>query len=214
MAKVFISASDQKSNVYAYGNTNEAVQCSQIAHLLDDFLCKNGVVSYVGTGDMYNRVSQSNSKNPDLHIAIHTNAYNGKVMGTRVFYYDMKESYSFARAVYDSLAPVTIGDSDNITQNQELYEMQATLAPAVYCECEFHDSLTGAKFIIDNKREIAEAIGRGILKVFGISEKTNDESGKLYKVQVGAFKNKQNAESFLEDVKKTYRDAFIIESEE
>lgn len=214
MAKVFISASDQKSNVYAYGNTNEAEQCSQIAHLLDDFLSKNGVDCHVGTGDMYNRVSQSNSENPDLHIAIHTNAYNGKVMGTRVFYYDMKESYSFARAVYDSLAPVTIGDSNNITQNQELYELHATKAPAVYCECEFHDSLTGAKFIIDNKREIAEAIGRGILKAFGISEKKDDESGKLYKVQVGAFKNKENANSFLKDVKKTYTDAYIVESEE
>lgn len=213
MASVFISASNQKSNTYAYGGTNEAEQCSQIAHLLDDFLSKNGVVSFVGTGDLYNRVAESNEEMYDLHIAIHTNAFNGKVLGTRVFYYDMKESYSFARAIYDSLAPVTIGDSDYITQNQELYEMRATLAPAVYCECEFHDSPTGAKFIIDNKREIAEAIGQGILKVFGISEKT-DESGKLYKVQVGAFKNKQNAESFLEDVKKTYTDAFIIESEE
>lgn len=213
MASVFISASNQKSNTYAYGGTNEAEQCSQIAHLLDDFLSKNGVVSFVGTGDIYNRVAESNEEMYDLHIAIHTNAFNGKVLGTRVFYYDMKESYSFARAIYDSLAPVTIGDSDYITQNQELYEMWATLAPAVYCECEFHDSPTGAKFIIDNKREIAEAIGQGILKVFGIFEKT-DESGKLYKVQVGAFKNKQNAESFLEDVKKTYTDAFIIESEE
>lgn len=213
MASVFISASDQKTNTYAYGNTNEAEQCSQIAHLLDNFLSKNGVVSFVGTGDMYNRVTQSNEEKYDLHIAIHTNAFNGKVLGTRVFYYDMEESYSFARAIYDSLAPVTIGDSDNITQNQELYELHATKAPAVYCECEFHDSLTGAKFIIDNKREIAEAIGRGILKVFGISEKT-DETGKLYKVQVGAFKNKENADSFLEDVKKKYTDAFIVESEE
>lgn len=214
MASVFISASDQKTNTYAYGNTNEAEQCLQIAHLLDNFLSKNGVECIVGSGDMYNRVSQSNSENPDVHLSIHTNAFNGKVMGTRVFYYDMKESYSFARAIYDSLAPITIGNSDNITQNQELYELNSTKAPAVYCECEFHDSLTGAKFIIDNKREIAESIGRGILKVFGISEKKDDESGKLYKVQVGAFKNKENADSFLEDVKKTYIDAFIVESEE
>ena len=214
MASVFISASNQKSNTYAYGGTNEAEQCSQIAHLLDDFLSKNGVVSFVGTGDIYNRVAQSNEKMYDLHIAIHTNAFNGKVLGTRVFYYDREESYSFARAIYDSLAPVTIGDSDNICQDQELYEMRATLAPAVYCECEFHDSLSGAKFIIDNKREIAEAIGRGILKAFGISEKKDDESGKLYKVQIGAFKNKENADSFLKDVKKTYTDAFIVESEE
>lgn len=214
MARVFISASDQKNNSYAYGNTNEAEQCSRIARLLYNFLFKNGVKCIMGTGDMYNRVAQSNSVNPDVHIAIHTNAFNGKVMGTRVFYYDMNKSYSFASAIYDSLAPVTIGDSDNISQNQELYEMYATLAPAVYCECEFHDSLTGAKFIIDNKREIAEAIGRGLLKAFGISEKKDDESGKLYKVQIGAFKNKENADSFLKDVKKTYADAFIVESEE
>ena len=214
MSKVFISASDQKNNIYAYGNTNEAEQCSQIAHLLDDFLSQNGVECFVGTGDMYSRVSQSNDLNPDVHIAIHTNAFNAKVRGTRVFYYDMGKSYSYARAVYDSLAPVTIGNSDNITQNQSLYELNATKAPAVYCECEFHDSLTGAKFIIDNKRKIAEAIGRGLLKALGISEKEDSGSSKMYKVQVGAFRDKQNADSFLEDVKKTYADAFIVESEE
>lgn len=214
MASVFISPSDQKNNIYAYGNTNEAEQCSQIARLLYNFLFKNGIKCIMGTGDMYNRVAQSNSVNPDVHIAIHTNAFNGKVMGTRVFYYDMKESYSYANAVYDSLAPITMGNSDNITQNQKLYELNGTKAPAVYCECEFHDSLTGAKFIIDNKRKIAEAIGRGLLKSFGISEKTDVESSKMYKVQVGAFRDKTNADSLFEDVKKTYTDAFIVESEE
>lgn len=37
------------------------------------------------------------------------------------------------------------------------------------------------------------------------------QSGKLYRVQVGAFSNKENAEKLLKELQKTYPDAFIKE---
>lgn len=36
---------------------------------------------------------------------------------------------------------------------------------------------------------------------------------KMYQVQIGAFKNRDNAENFLQTVEKTFPDAFIVESE-
>lgn len=40
---------------------------------------------------------------------------------------------------------------------------------------------------------------------------TNTTSGKLYRVQVGAFSSKENAEKFLKEVQKYFPDAFIKE---
>ena len=40
---------------------------------------------------------------------------------------------------------------------------------------------------------------------------TNTASGKLYRVQVGAFSSKENAEKFLKEVQKHFPDAFIKE---
>lgn len=43
MPKIYISPSDQVSNTYAVGNTNEAVQCRAIAQYLDAALKRCGI---------------------------------------------------------------------------------------------------------------------------------------------------------------------------
>ena len=40
--KVYLSPSDQTKNLYAYGNTNEAVQCGKIAEATKKALERNG----------------------------------------------------------------------------------------------------------------------------------------------------------------------------
>ena len=40
---------------------------------------------------------------------------------------------------------------------------------------------------------------------------SNDDSGKLYRVQIGAFSNRENAEKLLKEIQKSYPDAFIKE---
>ena len=42
MAKVYISPSDQSANKYAYGDTNEAIQCRRIADALENALKRCG----------------------------------------------------------------------------------------------------------------------------------------------------------------------------
>lgn len=170
---IYLSPSDQTDNKYAYGNTTEAVQCRKIADACAAALKAVGFsVINNKTNNMYDRVTESNKKKADLHICIHTNTFNSKVTGTRIFSWDKKgEGYKAAKAIYDVLAPITPGKSENVSTNQTWYEMKNTNAPCAYCECEFHDNTESAKWIVEHTAEIGEAIAKGICNCFGVSEK-------------------------------------------
>ena len=89
MAKVFLSPSNQYDNRYAYGNTNEGVQCGKIAESCKAALERSGVtVKLMHDESMQTKCAESNKFDADLHVPIHTNAFNGNVMGTRMFCYN------------------------------------------------------------------------------------------------------------------------------
>lgn len=169
--KIFVSPSDQNRNLYAAGNTNEAEQCGAIAGLLVTALERCGFSAKTNTTDeMEDRVAASNRWGADMHICIHTNAFNGKVQGTRLFCYSKSgEGYKACRSVMAALAPITPGDSDSITENPKLYELKNTNAVAVYVEIGFHDNKEEAAWIASHNPEIAEAICRGVCGYYGIS---------------------------------------------
>lgn len=168
--KIYLSPSSQEDNAYAYGNTNEEVQCRRIADACEVALKRCGFdVKNGGYGDMYTRVDESNAWGADLHVPIHTNAFNGKVTGTRIFCWDDSgEGYEASKAIFNVLAPLTIGTSENIRVDDELYEVRDTHMPAVYIEVEFHDVPEAAKWIIENVELIGETIAKGICDYYGV----------------------------------------------
>lgn len=216
--KIYISPSDQVKNAYAAGNTTEAIQCRQIATLLVKALERHGFGAKTNlTGSMYDRVKESNNWEADLHVCIHTNAYNEKVAGTRLFCYVMNgEGHKACKAVMARLAPITPGTSDGISARPELYECKVAYAPTVYIEVDFHDVDEVALWIINHKEEIAEAIAHGICDYFGVEYKApattqeKPQESKLYRVQIGAYSVKANAEAQLAKAKAAgFSDAFI-----
>ena len=223
MAKVFLSPSNQYDNVYAYGNTTEGVQCGKIADACKIALERSGVdVMLMHDESMQTKCAESNKFDADLHVPIHTNAFNGKVMGTRMFCYSADgKGMEACKAIYARLAPITPGDSENIQVNADYYEVRVPAAPTAYIECEFHDTVEGAKFIVENTVLIGETIARGICDYFGVKfvEKPKpvepEKKDVLYRVQIGAYKIKANAEKRLEEAKAAgFTDAFIVTVEQ
>ena len=96
--------------------------------------------------------------------------------------------------------------------------------PAVLPEFGFHDNPEEAQWLIDNMEAIAEKTCQAVCAFFGIPyiapDKQTDlapepapdvpESGTLYRVQVGAFEEKSNADIFLEAVRAKFPGAFIV----
>lgn len=223
MPKVFLSPSNQYDNPYAYGDTTEGVQCGKIAQACRAALERSGVtVKLMHDESMQEKCAASNAFGADLHVPIHTNAFNGTVSGTRMFCYaEGGEGQKACQAIFNRLAPVTPGTSENIRADASLYEVRVPAAPTAYIECEFHDSPTASQWIVENTGLIGEAIARGICDYFGVTFREKEQpkpvepekpaTDKLYRVQVGAFAVRENAERMLRRLRDAGFEGFIRE---
>ena len=216
--KIYLSPSNQINNIYAAGNTNECEQCNKIAEFAKVALerCGFNVKKAPEGQNIYTSIKESNAWGSDLHIPIHTNAFNGKTLGgTLVMLYSMEDENKRAgEAILNAVAPISPGPDYSLRENPRLAELNGTKAIAVYLEVEFHDNGTGANWIINNVKSIGEAICKGVCEFFGAAYKVDgtETSDKLYRVQIGAFKEKNNAEDCLQKAKNAgFTDAFIKE---
>ena len=211
LKKIYLSPSEQPDNLYAYGNTNEKVQCCKIAAVVAEALKRNGFDVITATAPkLSTRCKEADSWGADLYVPIHTNAFNGKVSGTRVFCYQLTgEGYKACQAIYNALAPITPGESENISAQPSLYEIKTPKAPTAYIEVDFHDVPAVAKWIIEHIEEIGETICKGICDYYGVAYK--GKPTKAYRVQLGYFLQKQNAEAMLTNLKNKGFDGFIVE---
>lgn len=231
--KVYFSPSDQTRNTYAAGNTTEAIQCRQIALYAVEAAKRCGFEALTdatsgGDDAMDKRIAESNKWGADVHIPIHTNAFNKQVKGTRLFCYAIPgEGYDICKAIMNTLSPITPGESDNIT-TARFAEILNADAPTAYIEVAFHDNAEEAQWIIDHKKDIAEAIVKGLCNYYGMTyiapsgEKTESKTEsasketasakKLWRVQVGAYAVKANAEAMAKKLKAEGYAVYIVES--
>lgn len=215
MAKIYLSPSSQHENPYAYGGTNEAAQCMKIAQACEVALKRCGFNVAVGGGTMYTRVPDSNKWGADLHVAIHTNAANGKTTGTRCYAWKTGgDGFRAAQAIFNVLAPITPGVSEGVFEQRGWYEIKNTKAPCAYVECEFHDVPETAKWIVEHTKEIGDAIAKGICNFYGVAfvpetPPEAEEPKVLYRVQCGAFSKKENAEALVAKLKAAGFDAIV-----
>ncbi len=180
MPKIYLSPSNQYSNTYATGNTNEMAQCDKIANTTAIALKRCGFEVKVGkSGDsMQNRCNESDNFKADIHMPIHTNACNGKVTGgTRIFVLNSNRKKA-GQAVLNALGPISPGTADSLTYKTDLYEINVPNALTIYVEVEFHDTKTGADWIRNNTTKIGEAICKGLCSYFGVKYKSASTSSK------------------------------------
>lgn len=166
-----------------------------------------------------------------IAVDIHNNAGNGD--GCEVYYYSKGgKSLTLAQHIVSEIAAIgqnlrkgSSGQNDGLKYRKnvlggEYYAfIRETVAPAVIVECAFLDNKTDVQ-IIDTEAEqkaFGIAIARGILKALNITfveEKpvaTEPETnGKLYRVQVGAYKVKANAVAMQKKLKDAGFNAIIV----
>ncbi len=233
--KVFLSPSNQKSNTWAVGKTNEKVQATLFADKLQALLEKQGVeVARADSASIAKRINYA--KGCDLIIPLHTNAYNKQVRGCRLFVYERnkntpdaladknREAMDAIRAEVNLLGmsrnPLMYFDYANWT---ELSNAAAAGIPAVYSESIFHDNVEDCEWYFKNVDRLAEAYAKGICAYGGVTYKqaaqeapsapeSAGNADKIYRVQVFAG-SKAGAEKALAKAKAAgFADAFIKEN--
>lgn len=173
---IYLSPSTQENNIGAGNYGTEERRMNELANIVESELLRHDVTVYRNTPDMtlYDVVEDSNSKNPDLHFAIHSNAGGGK--GTEVYCHRFGGiGHTMAKNVYEELSKLTpvsdrgVHEGANFYgEGKPMYELAYTNAPAALAEIDFHDSLEGANWIIENMDIVGKVIARGLLKTLEI----------------------------------------------
>ena len=179
MAKlIYISPENRErphGNYTGYPGVYEHDVCTEIGELAAGELQRCGFetrMALPGT-TMEARSAEANRLKADLYLTVHTNAGGGT--GAEVYYYNHPASVRACRLMYNELVklyPSRRGIKDGTRQ---FYEIHATNMVSVYPELAFHDNPKDAKFIVEHKEELAQALCKGVCAYFGVEYKTQDE---------------------------------------
>lgn len=212
-----------------YPDTREWALNDRIADRLEkmlaDYECKViRVDDTTGANDisLTNRVGKANSAKADIYISIHHNAgiHGGSGGGTVVYYYsnDIKRRDQ-AQKLYNFITDETrlYGNRSSQVLKNAFYVLKNTRMPAFLIENGFMDSTTDVPVILSESHaeKTAEGIRAFVVQELALIKKLVEEKptdGKVYKVQVGAYSLKANAETMQKKLKAAGFDAAIVET--
>lgn len=218
--KVFLGVGHGGSDPGAVGNgLKEKDLALTIATACFEELARHGVTVLMSrTKDesetVNAKVKECNAFKPDLAMDIHINAGGGD--GAEAYYH-------YKGGVGKTLAENILAECVAIGQNsrgaktkknkygKDYYAfIRDTKAAAILLECAFIDNKNDIAIIdtVAEQKAMGVAIAKGVLKTLGIAyipvKVASDEKapdGKLYHVQVGAYKVKANAEDMVKKLK-------------
>lgn len=169
-----------------------------------------------------NRAKKANTWGADFYLSIHHNAgINGGTGGGVVAYTYTKVdaiTEAWQKELYNAIIKYTglKGNRSTPLAKSNLAECRLTTMPAVLMECGFMDSATDVPQILSDvfADRVAAACVEVIVKRGKLTKKqpaptTNTNTGTVYRVQVGAYRDKGNAEKLVASLKKDGYDAYI-----
>lgn len=198
----------------AIGIKNESVENRKVAIEVIDMLKKYGheviesKVDYANSNSEYlkNCVDIANKSKAELFVSIHFNSFNKQAHGVETFIYkNNKKASEVGNRIGNSISALGYKNR-GVKDGSGLYVIKHTSMTAVLVECCFIDNKEDmSKY---DSKKMAKAICQGILNK--PIDETNEVNDVRYRVCVGSFKDKNNAENFLQEAKqKGYESAFI-----
>lgn len=213
MSKVFLGVGHGGNDSGAVKYIVEKTANLEMAIACRDYLIKNGVEVKMSrdkdeNDPLIDEIKECNAYNPDLAVDIHNNAGGGD--GFEVYHYSKggtsKTLAQNIEAEVKAIGQNSRGLKTRLNSNGTDYFgfIRQIKAPSIICEGFFVDNPEDVKIgdTIDKQRAFGIAYAKGILKTLGITPKqeTNTNSNTIYRVQVGAFKDRQNAENLKKDL--------------
>ena len=238
--KVFLSPAMHRQNECCYKRPDgqqcyEALENNEYIDILEPILNRCGIDTLRGyrrtpmdgeDGEaiMYANIDASNAWGADVHYVSHTNASgnttdgSGKAKGFQVMYYPGSTNGSKLAQLMTKYRDEIYPYNSVINKRSDLHELSDTDAPSVYMEHVYHDNTEDATWFHEHMKECAVQDAKAFCEYFGINyveEHTPDPEPEtkdvLYRVQVGAFKVKANAEAYLEKLEAAGFNGFIVE---
>lgn len=168
---------------------------------------------------------KNKEKPKSLFISIHANAYLtyfNNARGTETYIASNASTNSKNAAKYvqeeivKSIKEIDKNSKDRGIKTYDFTVIYKANMPSILIEYGFYTNKDDLKILKNNKDELVEATMKGICKYFGIPYKAMHidsnikEVTKYYRVVVGSFTDKSNAENMVKKLKISgYNEAFI-----
>ncbi|HOA36719.1 MAG TPA: N-acetylmuramoyl-L-alanine amidase, partial [Bacillota bacterium] len=176
----------------------------------DELKNYNCTVKMVRTKDVYVSLSAraAMGKGADLFVSQHNNAFTSNARGFETFCHSgtlLPPTLGYRNVIHDTISPYLkgLGVPDRGKKRYNHYITRVPACPAVLIEYLFVTNPTDAALL--KKSTVLKELGRltavGIAKALGLKKKKTAPSkspapdGILYRVQVGAYTQKANAEA-------------------
>jgi len=175
------------------------------------------------------RTNQVNNWGSNLHISVHANAFGSTwndAHGIETEVYttikENSETYAIAKAVQTSLIKAT-GLTNRGVKKQDLHMVRETHMPAILIEHPFMTNKKEAALLKsdDFRKKCALAIVKALVGYYKLKKTSStpvskpvqsEKNDALHKVQLGAFKDPNNAKKLQAELKKKGYDAIIVKA--
>lgn len=169
------------------------------------------------------RTDLANSKKADAYISIHFDALDGSFGGSNpsghtVFHYPGSSTgKKLAECVYGYLRGGTPQNGRGV-KGADFHVLRETDMVAILSENGFMDNWEEAHLMlkVDFQKEVAREHAQGLCKYFEKAYVPEpkpaviSKNGKIYRVQVGAFSSKENADRLVAELKSKGYSAIIV----
>ncbi len=189
-----------------------------IGRLLSEY---EGVeVHYTRTDDRFLELSEraaiANKLNADYFISVHINAGGGTGFESYIYNGNVSQAtIAYQNVIHGEIMKAIGNVKDRGKKRANYAVLRETKMPAILTENLFIDNANDAAKLKSEQFLLQVAYGhvQGIVKAFGLKKKAQQKSSdkKMYRVQVGAFVNRENAERLAEELKKKGYPVYIAE---
>ena len=221
MAKVFLSAGHGGSDPGAVANGLKEKDINlQTLLACNDVLIRHGVTTVLSRSkDEYDPVQQevaeANASGADIAVSFHNNASGGD--GFEAYYHSSSSNGKRLAELCEKYVKQLGQNSRGVRARDTLMFIRATTMTAVLTEGFFLDNATDKQIgdTVAEQRAFGVAYAKAILEYLGIPYKdeapvfSDGESDTLYRVQLGAYREKSNALEMVAKAKKAGLDAII-----
>lgn len=170
MFKVYLSPSTQENNFGVSDYGTEEARMNAAADVTAKELTRTGqfiIYRNRPTMALNEVIKDSDNIKPNIHVAIHSNAFNSKGRGVLGLYWSgggiASDSYKLTKAVHDEVLNIS-GIDNGMRAGTGLAETDRVKATSTIIEVGFHDNADDAQWIKDNVKNIGIAIAKGICK--------------------------------------------------
>jgi N-acetylmuramoyl-L-alanine amidase len=195
---LYLSASTQEKNQTVIGKSEEAIMQEFARAVALAIQRKTDQIDiYLNDPEwtLDQVIADSNSKHPDLHLALHSNAAppdkKGQASGTEVYaHLAGTNSYAFACLLQEKVVEALGLPDRGVKDGRVLKEVgNAVHATSVLIEVFFHDNDNDMARFRERYAEVRDAIADAIIEWFGVGEVSELEKLRKFKADVeAAFK--------------------------